>query len=131
MGKRKYEEKLGILPSWCTWPKITIFFTNGGVSPHGQPLTISVFLSWNLSLRRVCARWREENGREGREREIVREEDRGRRREVRKKRKKRGEGLLSTEKGGEKKGKKRKRKEKKEMKCDKVTCGTLWLVGRR
>jgi len=79
----------------------------------------------------VCARWREENGREGREREIVREEDRGRRREVRKKRKKRGEGLLSTEKGGEKKGKKRNRKEKKEMKCDKVTCGTLWLVGRR
>jgi hypothetical protein len=44
---------------------------------------------------------------------------------VRKKRKKRGEGLLSTEKGGEKKGKKRNRKEKKEMKCDKVTCGTL------
>jgi hypothetical protein len=69
MGKRKYEGKLGILPSWCTWPKITIFFTNGGVSSHGQPLPISVFLSWNLSLRCVCVLGEEKKMEERGERE--------------------------------------------------------------
>jgi hypothetical protein len=90
-----------------------------------ENLSQSQYFSLGISLCVVCVLGEEKKMEERGEREIVREEERGRRGEVRKKRKKRGEGLLSTEKGGEKKGKKRKREEKKERKCDKVTCDTL------
>jgi hypothetical protein len=51
--------------------------------------------------------------------------------EEREKKREREEGRGVGREGEEKRGKDKKEEREKEKKCDKVTCGTLWVVGRR